>query len=130
MTGSSMGINPNNNFSVNLTNNKFVVSVDDIKGTVYIEPKDSYTIESFTLALQNAINRLAGPPDEAGLTGSSVSGVKVGYNPSTNSLTFTSGTASNNSFIKVSGDASPDTLIKELLEAVPLVKVKLLVLGL
>ena len=105
MTGSSMGINPNNNFSVNLTNNKFVVSVDDIKGTVYIEPKDSYTIESFTLALQNAINRLAGPPDEAGLTGSSVSGVKVGYNPSTNSLTFTSGTASNNSFIKVSGDA-------------------------
>ncbi len=105
MTGSSMGINPNNNFSVNLTNNKFVVSVDDIKGTVYIEPKDSYTIESFTLALQNAINRLAGPPDESGLTGSSVSGVKVGYNPSTNSLTFTSGTASSNSFIKVSGDA-------------------------
>ena len=105
MTGSSMGINPNNNFSVNLTNNKFVVSVDDIKGTVYIEPKDSYTIESFTLALQNAINRLAGPPDENGLTGSSVSGVKVGYNPSTNSLTFTSGTASSNSFIKVSGDA-------------------------
>jgi len=105
MTGSSMGINPNNNFSVNLTNNKFVVSVDDIKGTVYIEPKDSYTIESFTLALQNAINRLAGPPDQPGLTGSSVSGVKVGYNPSTNSLTFTSGTASSNSFIKVSGDA-------------------------
>ena len=105
MTGSSMGINPNNNFSVNLTNNKFVVSVDDIKGTVYIEPKDSYTIESFTLALQNAINRLAGPPDEAGLTGSSVSGVQVGYNPKNNSLTFTSGTASSNSFIKVSGDA-------------------------
>ena len=49
-----MGINPNNNFSVNLTNNTFVVSVDDVKGTVTIDPKDSYTIDSFTNALQNA----------------------------------------------------------------------------
>ena len=105
MVGSSMGINPNNNFSVDLTNNKFVVSVDDIKGTVYVEPKDNYTIESFTLALQNAINRLAGPPDTAGLTGSAVSGVKVGFDQNNNCLTFTSGTASSNSFIKVSGDA-------------------------
>ena len=105
MNGSPLGINANNNFSVNLTNNKFVVSVDDVKGTVYLEPKDTYTIDSFVLALQNGINRLAGPADQPGLTGSMVSGVKVSYDKATNSLKFTTGTASTNSFIKVSGDS-------------------------
>ena len=105
MQGSPLGINANNNFSVNLTNNKFVVSVDDVKGTVYLEPKDTYTIDSFVLALQNGINRLAGPSDQNGLTGPMVSGVKVAYDLTSNSLKFTSGTASTNSFIKVSGDS-------------------------
>ena len=105
MQGSPLGINANNNFSVNLTNNKFVVSVDDVKGTVYLEPKDTYTIDSFVLALQNGINRLAGPSDQNGLTGPMVSGVKVSYETATNSLKFTTGTASTNSFIKVSGDS-------------------------
>ena len=105
MQGSPLGINANNNFSVNLTNNKFVVSVDDVKGTVYLEPKDTYTIDSFVLALQNGINRLAGPSDQNGLTGPMVSGVKVSYESATNSLKFTTGTASTNSFIKVSGDS-------------------------
>jgi flagellar hook-basal body protein len=105
MQGSPLGINANNNFSVNLTNNKFVVSVDDVKGTVYLEPKDTYTIDSFVLALQNGINRLAGPADQNGLTGPMVSGVKVAYDAATNRLKFTSGTASTNSFIKVSGDS-------------------------
>ena len=107
MQGSPMGINANNNFSVNETNNKFVVSVDDVKGTIYLEKKDSYTIDQLVQALQNAINRLAGPADKTlpGTTGSSVSGVKVSYDKATNSLKFTSGTASTNSFIKVSGDS-------------------------
>jgi len=105
MQGSPLGINANNNFSVNLTNNKFVVSVDDVKGTVYLEPKDTYTIDSFVLALQNGINRLAGPADQSGLTGPMVSGVKVSYDTTTNRLRFTTGTASTNSFIKVSGDS-------------------------
>ena len=105
MKGSPLGINANNNFSVNLTNNKFVVSVDDVKGTVYLEPKETYTIDSFVQALQNGINRLAGPSDQPGLTGSMVSGVRVSYDSETNSLRFTTGTASTNSFIKVSGDS-------------------------
>jgi flagellar hook-basal body protein len=105
MNGSPMGINANNNFSVNLTNNKFVVSVDDVKGTVYLEPKDTYTIDSFVQALQNGINRLSGPADQSGLTGSTVSGVRVTYDKNTNTLKFTTGTASTNSFIKVSGDS-------------------------
>jgi hypothetical protein len=50
MTGSPMGINPGNNFSVDLTNNKFVVSVDDVKGTVVLEPK--------TLTPSTALSRL------------------------------------------------------------------------
>jgi len=104
MTGAPVSFNTNNNFSVNLTNNKFVVSVDDVKGTIYLEPKDSYTMDSFVVALQNSINRLAGPPDQAGLTGSMVSGVKVTFDKASNCLKFTTGTASANSFIKVAGD--------------------------
>ena len=105
MVSNPMGINPNNNFSVDVTNNKFVVSVDDVKGTIYIEPKDNYTIDSFTSALQSAINRLAGPSDIPGLTGSNISGVKVTYDKTTNKLSFTTGSATSNSFIKVSGAA-------------------------
>ena len=104
MTGAPVSLNTNNNFSVNLTNNKFVVSVDDVKGTIYLEPKDSYTMDSFVVALQNGINRLAGPADKPGLTGSMVSGVKVTFDKATNSLKFTTGTANSNSFIKVAGD--------------------------
>jgi flagellar hook-basal body protein len=105
MTGSAIGINLNQNFEVNASNNKFVVSVDDVKGTVVIPPLPNYTLDSFVQALQDGINRLKGPPALNGLTGSTVSGVKVSYDPLKNALSFTSGTASTNSFIKVSGDA-------------------------
>jgi len=105
MTGSAIGINLNQNFEVNASNNKFVVSVDDVKGTVVIPPLPNYTLDSFVQALQDGINRLKGPPALSGLTGSSVSGVKVSYDPLKNALSFTSGTASTNSFIKVSGDS-------------------------
>ena len=104
MVGAPMGINPGNNFSVDVTNNRFVVSVDDVKGTVILEPKPTYTIDSCVQALQNGIYSLAGAADQPGLTGSNVSGVKVSYDSATNSLKFTTGTASSNSFIKVSGD--------------------------
>ena len=105
MTGSAIGINLNQNFEVNASNNKFVVSVDDVKGTVVIPPLPNYTLDSFVQALQDGINRLKGPPALNGLTGSTVSGVKVSYDPLKNALSFTSGTASTNSFIKVSGDS-------------------------
>ena len=105
MTGSAIGINLNQNFEVNASNNKFVVSVDDVKGTVVIPPLPNYTLDSFVQALQDGINRLKGPPALNGLTGSSVSGVKVSYDPLKNALSFRSGTASTNSFIKVSGDS-------------------------
>ena len=88
MNGSPLGINANNNVRVNLTNNKFVVSVDDVKGTVYLEPKETYTIDSFVQALQNGINRLVGPSDQHGLTGSMDTGVRVSWDTSHNSCTL------------------------------------------
>jgi flagellar hook-basal body protein len=105
MMGTPIGINVNNNFTVDLTNNKFVVSVDNVKGVVEIPTSSSYTLDNFIVALQNGINRLTSASDNAGETGSSVSGVKVTYDKATNSLKFTTGTASTDSFIKVTGDS-------------------------
>jgi flagellar hook-basal body protein len=105
MMGTPIGINVNNNFTVDLTNNKFVVSVDSVKGVVEIPTGSSYTLDNFIVALQNGINRLTSTPDNPGETGASVSGVKVTYDKATNSLKFTTGTASSDSFIKVTGDS-------------------------
>jgi len=98
--GSSIAINVNNNFSVDSTNNTFIVTVDDVKGTVVLPPNANYTLDGFMAELQNRINSLASD------TGSTVSGVKVEYDRQNNSFKFTSGTASSNSFIKVSGSAT------------------------
>ncbi len=105
MEGSPVGININQNFSVDASNNTFVVSVDNVKGTVSIPPQPNYTLESFVKALQDGINRLVGAPSAPGLTGTTIAGVKVAYDTSTNSFKFTSGTTGTNSFMKVSGAA-------------------------
>lgn len=105
MTGTPIGINVNNTFSVDVSNNKFVVSVDNVQGTVVLEPKSNYTLDTFIQALEDGINRLTGPSTGAGLTGPSVSGVKVSYDLASNSLKFTTGTSGEDSFIKVTGDA-------------------------
>ena len=103
LTGNALAVNVNNNFSVDATNNQFVVSVDGITGTVTIPPKDNYTIDTFTAALQSGINGLMGPSVN-GMTPQSVSGVTVKYDRTQNALVFTTGTASSSSYIKVSGD--------------------------
>lgn len=97
-SGSPLGLNVSSNFAVTSTNNQFVVTVDDVKGTVTIPPDNNYTLAGFKAALQKGINELASP------SGSTVSGVLVDYNPTTNALTFTSGTTGSNSFIQVSGN--------------------------
>ena len=104
LTGNALAVNVNNNFSVDSTNNQFVVSVDGITGTVTIPPKDNYTIDTFTAALQSGINGLMGPSVN-GMTPQSVSGVKVQYSTTQNALVFTTGDATSSSYIKVSGDA-------------------------
>jgi len=97
VTGSPVTINVNNNFVVDATNNKFVVAVDDVKGTVELPFGSTYTLDSFKAELEKRINQLANP------AGSTVNGVKVEFDRSKGAFTFTSGTATSNSFIKVSG---------------------------
>jgi len=104
LTGNALAINIDNNFSVDATNNQFVVSVNGITGTVTVPPKDTYTLGTFMEALQNGINNLQSS-NKTGLTPESVNGVKVSYNSTKNALEFTTGTASTDSYIKVTGDA-------------------------
>ena len=104
LVGNALAINVDNNFSVDATNNQFVVSVNGITGTVNVPPKDTYTLGTFMEALQNGINNLQSS-NKTGLTPESVNGVKVTYNTEKNALEFTTGTASTDSYIKVTGDA-------------------------
>ena len=98
--GSSIAVNVNNNFSVDASNNTFVVSVDDVKGTLVIPTGSGYTLDSFIIELEKGINQLASE------NGNTVSGVTVEYDSNTNGLVFTSGTTGTDSFIKVSGSAT------------------------
>ena len=98
--GSSIAVNVNNQFSVDASNNTFVVSVNDVKGILTLPISSSYTLDSFIDALQKQINQLQSA------AGSSVSGVTVAYDSETNGLVFTTGTKGTDSFIKVSGSAT------------------------
>ena len=98
--GSSIAVNVNNNFSVDASNNTFVVSVDDVKGTLVLPTGSGYTLDSFIIELEKGINQLASE------NGNTVSGVQVEYDADTNGLVFTSGTTGTDSFIKVSGSAT------------------------
>jgi len=74
--GTTPTINISNNFSVDNTNNSFVVTVDGVKGTVVIPTGNDYSLESFMAKLQKGINALATTTDGAPVT---VNGVKVTY---------------------------------------------------
>ena len=47
-----------NNFSVDATNNKFVVSVNGITGTVTVPPKDTYTLGTFMEGMSMVITTI------------------------------------------------------------------------
>ncbi len=98
--GKTPGIPVNNNFTVDSSNNRFVVTVDDVRGVVTIPPRADYSLDSFITELEKGINLLA---DDQGGT---VNGVKVAYDEAEGRFTFTTGTATSNSFIKVSGAAA------------------------
>jgi flagellar hook-basal body protein len=101
--GTPPTINISNNFSVDNTNNSFVVTVDGVKGTVVIPPGNDYSLETFMAKLQKGINGLATTTDGAPVT---VNGVKVSYDTEKNHFVFTTGTASADSFIKISGSSN------------------------
>ena len=106
MLGGDIGVNVNNSFSVDTTNNTFVVAVGSVQGTITLPPSSNYTLGTFMQALQDGINHLSAPPAKPGLTGQTVSGVVVSYDAASNALKFTTGTTGSQSYIKVSGNAT------------------------
>ncbi len=95
--------NVTNNFAVDSTNNRFVVTVDGVKGTVVIPTDSAYSVESFANALEKGINSLANNADGVPQT---VNGVKVSYDYAMSRFVFTSGTTSTDSYIKISGSSN------------------------
>ena len=95
--------NVTNNFAVDSTNNRFVVTVDGVKGTVVIPTDSAYSVESFANALEKGINSLANNTDGVP---QSVNGVKVSYDYAKSRFVFTSGTTSTDSYIKISGSSN------------------------
>ncbi len=95
--GTSPSINMKNNFGVTADNNTFIVTVDDVSGTVTIPVNPDYSLDGFRKELEKQINLLA---DNNGKT---VGGVKVAFDPIAQRFSFTTGTSGSNSFIKVTG---------------------------
>jgi flagellar hook-basal body protein len=99
MTGSPLAVNVSNNFSIDPSNNTFVVSVNNVKGTVVLPNNPSQTLHGFLQQLQDGINSLVSADGE------SVSGVTVSYDSVKNALKFTTGNTGDNAFIQVTSQA-------------------------
>ena len=82
--GSSIAVNVNNNFSVDASNNTFVVSVD-----LRRHLGSANKLRLGWIALSSNLQR---HQSARSTNGSTVSGVKVAYDAATNGLVFTSGT--------------------------------------
>jgi len=104
--GTKTIVNVSGNFTVDSSNNKFVVTVDGIKATVVIPPGANYNLTSFTEALQRGINSMAASATVDGRAPDTVNGVKVTYDSENSRFVFTSGTTGADSFIKVSGSSA------------------------
>ena len=101
LEGAPIGMNTSGKFSVDTLNNKFVVTIDNVTGTVVMPPRGDYTIDSFRLEMERRINSLA---DSQGRT---VSGVSVAVERNALGQSYfkvTSGTSGNASFIKISAN--------------------------
>ena len=101
--GSTPTVNTATNFSVDATNNKFIVTVDGIKSTVTLDVRQ-YSLAEFTQALQDKINAMQEVRTD-GLTPKEVNGVKVEFDATKKAFKFTSGTTGADSFIQISGEA-------------------------
>jgi flagellar hook-basal body protein len=100
--GTTPTVNTTTNFNVDSTNNKFIVTVDGIKSTVYVDVGE-YSLGEFTTALQTKINAMAETRTD-GLTPKEINGVKVEFDPIKKAFKFTSGTTGSDSFMKISGE--------------------------
>ena len=100
--GSTPTVNTATNFSVDATNNTFIVTVDGIKATVALDIRE-YSLAEFTQALQDKINGIQENRTD-GLTPKEINGVKVEFDATKKAFKFTSGTTGADSFIKISGE--------------------------
>ncbi len=98
LQGNQMGVDPRASFSVTAANQKLTVIVDGISAQISLTP-GQYSIGTFTQHLQDQINLMADS------LGRSVSGVKVDFDDTSESLVITGSTASNESFIQIAGHA-------------------------
>jgi flagellar hook-basal body protein len=103
--GATPTINLTNNFAVDATNNKFVVTVDGVKGTVELPIDSNYSLSTFMSKLEKGINAM-GSNSAIGGTPTTVNGVKVSYDAAKNRFVFTTGTTGADSFIKISGSSN------------------------
>jgi flagellar hook-basal body protein len=100
--GTTPTVNISTNFNVDSTNNKFIVTVDGIKSTVYVDVGE-YSLAEFSAALQTKINAMAEVRTD-GLTPKEINGVNVEFDQEKKCFKFTSGTTGADSFIKISGE--------------------------
>ena len=100
--GTTPTVNTTTNFNVDNTNNKFIVTVDGIKSTIFVDVGE-YSLSEFTSALQTKINAMAETRTD-GLTPKEINGVKVEFDPIKKAFKFTSGTTGSDSFMKISGE--------------------------
>jgi flagellar hook-basal body protein len=103
--GTTPTTNLTSKFAVDTTNNKFVVTVDGIKGTIVLPINANHSITTFMADLEKGINSL-GSLGSDGTTPITVNGVKVSYDAAKNNFVFTTGSTGTESFIKISGDPS------------------------
>ena len=103
--GTTPTTNLTSKFAVDTTNNKFVVTVDGIKGTIVLPINANHSITTFMADLEKGINSL-GSLGADGTTPITVNGVKVTYDTAKNNFVFTTGSTGTESFIKISGDPS------------------------
>ena len=103
--GTTATTNLTSKFAVDTSNNKFVVTVDGIKGTVVLPINANHSIATFIADMEKGINSL-GSLGSDGTTPVTVNGVKVTYDAIKNNFVFTTGSTGTESFIKISGDPS------------------------
>lgn len=103
LSGNTIGLNLDNKFRVDGSNNQFVVTVDNVTGLIQMPQKADYTMEEFRVELERRINGLA---DNFGRTVNGVT-VEIATQPGTNNkfFKFTTGTTGDNSFLKVSANS-------------------------
>ena len=102
--GTMSSVDVSNSFTVDDSNNRFVVTVNGVMGTVVLPKGTDYTLDTFMTRLEKGINSLGNNNPDG--TPISINGVKVTYDKVGKNFVFTTGTSGADSFVKISGSAN------------------------